>query len=725
MSFGEDEGLRGMASSNRVNGASPSRGEEQNQPMPRALPSIESETLTATAALTSVDFRNVLDGLREELIGRSFWEAYPGTEHTPLGELYRRAMRERVALATEHHFVWPDGRATWFDIRVNPVNSDRLAILYRDVTERHRAEHKLRASEQRFRGAVEAFTDALWTNDPEGRMRGEQPGWAGLTGQSYEDYQDFGWADAVHPNDAQPTIEAWQAAVATRSTFAFEHRVRRHDGVWRRFSVRAVPVLGEDGSIAEWVGVHSDITDLRENELRFRQLADTLDAVFYFHDIDAGRISFVSSAYERIWRKPAEELYRDISVCLDPVPVEDRAIIRHALARQLAGESTDIRYRMVVDGQTRYLHDRAHVMKSIDGDTRRVVGIVDDVTASTEARLQLARNAETFEALVQNNPFGVYVVDERMRFVQLSLGARRVFTGIEPLVGRDFAEIVRSLWTEPFASDVINRFRQTLETGETYVSGPTIEQRRDIDEQQAYDWRIDRVTLPDGSFGVVCYFYDLSERIALEDRLKQALADKDMLLREIDHRVRNSLTMVAALLSMQGRSADSNDVKQALSVAAARMQAVARIHERLYKGGQLGIVEFDAYLEEICRDLRTSLHHGTIKFVIDTAPASLPVDLAVPLGLVANELVTNAFKHCGDDAATISVQLTCDTDGLRLSVADTGIGMNGDYDPSSPRGLGMQVIDLLTRQIGATLTLPRAGQPAAFSVHIPNAAITG
>ena len=118
----------------------------------------------------------------------------------------------------------------------------------------------LRYSHDRFRAAMQAV-GVMWTNSADGNMTGEQPGWAGLTGQSQAEYSGFGWAAAVHPDDAQPTIDAWHHAVAERSLFEFEHRVRRHDGVWRRFAIRAVPVLDNDGSLREWVGVHIDITE--------------------------------------------------------------------------------------------------------------------------------------------------------------------------------------------------------------------------------------------------------------------------------------------------------------------------------------------------------------------------------------------------------------------------------------------------------------------------------
>ena len=136
---------------------------------------------------------------------------------------------------------------------------------------------RLRESEQRFRAAVEAIEGILWTNNAAGEMAGEQPAWAALTGQTYDDYQGFGWSKAVHPDDAKPTIDAWQAAVAERRTFVFEHRVRRRDGQWRLYSIRAVPAFDEEGRLREWVGIHTDVTEQRASERALRELTATLE----------------------------------------------------------------------------------------------------------------------------------------------------------------------------------------------------------------------------------------------------------------------------------------------------------------------------------------------------------------------------------------------------------------------------------------------------------------
>src|ERR1700733_6801896 len=142
---------------------------------------------------------------------------------------------------------------------------------------------ELEQSEQRFQGRVAAFSRVLWRTGPDGRMERPQTEWSTFTGQTSDEYEGFGWLEAIHPEDAQITTDEWNRAVANRRPLLFEHRVRRQDAVYRLLSLSAVPVLNNDGSIREWVGVHNDITDQRKREeeilaqeAKFRFLSESM-----------------------------------------------------------------------------------------------------------------------------------------------------------------------------------------------------------------------------------------------------------------------------------------------------------------------------------------------------------------------------------------------------------------------------------------------------------------
>ncbi len=160
----------------------------------------------------------------------------------------------------------------------------RVAQLEQEAVEqRGDAAGVLRVHLDRYQSLVLAIAQIIWTTGPDGEMVGEQPSWAAYTGQTPAQYTRWGWLEAVHPDDRARNRELWDLAVGARVPCNYEHRLRRHDGQYRYFSVRAVPVFADDGSIREWAGIHSDITQrrlaeqsLRDGERHLRELVDKL-----------------------------------------------------------------------------------------------------------------------------------------------------------------------------------------------------------------------------------------------------------------------------------------------------------------------------------------------------------------------------------------------------------------------------------------------------------------
>ncbi|APX88049.1 hypothetical protein BV511_06785 [Methylorubrum extorquens] len=182
----------------------------------------------------------------------------------------------------------------------------------------------VRREQERFQAAVRAVRGIMWTNDAEGRMTGEQPGWTAFTGQSREEYEGYGWAKAVHPDDAQPTIDAWKSAVAEGRTFLFEHRVRSRDGSWRRYAIKGEPIFNAAGEIREWIGVHTDITEQREAEAELRESNEEIQRYAYIvsHDLRAPLVNVMGFTSE-----------------LEAVRDEVRAALReHPRAQQIDGD---------------------------------------------------------------------------------------------------------------------------------------------------------------------------------------------------------------------------------------------------------------------------------------------------------------------------------------------------------------------------------------------------
>ncbi len=196
---------------------------------------------------------------------------------------------------------------------------------------------------------------------------------------------------------------------------------------------------------------------------------------------------------------------------------------------------------------------------------------------------------------------------------------------------------------------------------------------------------------------------------ATQDRDRE-IADRDLFLAEFDHRMKNNFAIVAGLLDLQKRRASDPATAAALETAQMRVDSIARAHRHLYRGsGQPGTVEIRDYLMDLCAALAESLFlQGGITLTCDSDEAAVPRDRAVSIGLVVNELVTNAAKHAfpGRDLGTIAVTLrTQAKGGWRVTVADDGVGMPKDAAlPEKGNGLGARLVEAFARQAGGTLS---------------------
>jgi PAS domain S-box-containing protein len=186
--------------------------------------------------------------------------------------------------------------------------------------------------------------------------------------------------------------------------------------------------------------------------------------------------------------------------------------------------------------------------------------VVMDITERKQADEILRRHEALFSALIEQAPVGVYVVDGALRLRQVNPKARPVFSKVHPLVGRQLSEIMRILWPQSVADEVMAHFQHTLQTGKPYVSTEFSERRHDIGVTESYEWQLQRITLPAGDQGVVCFFNDITERKRAEEskrRVEALTAANESANREIAHRHTVEKTLRESELAQRGSLAES------------------------------------------------------------------------------------------------------------------------------------------------------------------------
>jgi two-component system, sensor histidine kinase PdtaS len=231
---------------------------------------------------------------------------------------------------------------------------------------------------------------------------------------------------------------------------------------------------------------------------------------------------------------------------------------------------------------------------------------------------------------------------------------------------------------------------------------------------------------------VASYERELTRHRRTEIGLREALAREDALLREkdelirqqtvlgeeSDHRLLNGLQMIASLLSLQARASTNGEVASGLAAAADRIATIGRIHRRLHSLDGVQTFALKQYLDDLCRDLSMMLSSECPErvIVVEGMEVTLPAVTAIPLGFIANELVTNAVKY-GTGPITVSLEPNSEK-GYALSVSNDGPGLPEGFDPAARKGLGMRIVRSFVEQIGGELRIGRGdkNEGARFTV---------
>jgi PAS domain S-box-containing protein len=294
-----------------------------------------------------------------------------------------------------------DGRERWVaasgQVFFENGRAVRMVGTGKDITERKQAEEELRESEERFRNMADTAPVMIWVTGPDKACTFVNRTWLDFTGRTMEQELGFGWAECVHPDDRDRNYERFSAAFDARQTFQVESRWRRADGEYRLVLCTGVPRFAPGGSFAGYIGSKIDITDL-QSEMRFRQLAENIDQVFWMLDIGTQRVLYVSPAFEKVWGIRSAAAYHGPDWWMSSIHPEDRDRCR-AFASKLKSEAAQETYRIVrPDGSVRWIHDRAFLVYDSDGKPYRVAGLAEDVTAHRELEEEL-RQAYKMEAI--------------------------------------------------------------------------------------------------------------------------------------------------------------------------------------------------------------------------------------------------------------------------------------------------------------------------------------
>lgn len=335
-----------------------------------------------------------------------------------------------------------------------------------------------------------------------------------------------------------------------------------------------------------------------------------------------------------------------------------------------------------------------------------------------QAQQELRASEIRFYSFMNNSPALAFIKDEDGRMLYMNNTCEQVW-GLS--LGRCQGSLDHELWPP----EVAGRLR---------AHDLSVLQKREPSRM------VEEVRLPNGrALHMLCFRFpftdaagrlllggvsvDINEQIRAEQALAGTLADKETLLKELHHRVKNNLQVISSLLSMQAEALEVPSARQALEETQKRVRSMVLIHERLNRDQDAGELNFREYVEALSRDLLDSYgaKPAQIRLRLELDTVWLELSQATPCGLILNELLTNSLKyafpeqHCGEILVALA---SSEDDFVKLTVADDGVGMPPDLDWRKSPSLGLRIVDILGRQLDATIQqLPSTG--TAFCLTFP------
>lgn len=499
--------------------------------------------------------------------------------------------------------------------------------------------------------------------------------------------------------------------------------------------IRPLPPGGEPRCLIQVTDVTASVNRERvlreQRDARYRAIVDTAPDAIITTDT-RGTVQWMNGAAARQFDyRPDELIGRNVHTLLDEdspdwVELSERGTLDGG-GFERGGETVELTGRRR-DGSRIDLE--LSMARWVSEGRSFITGILRDITERRRTRdelrataLAMRQLAEQTKATLDALPAFIAVLDPAGRIVSVNrawaeAGPETEFLGQGSIVGDNYLDMcARGGAENPQGDAVLEGLRSLLSDGGLPLSA----EYAGRGGASRHWFRCLAAPMTAGPFGgTVLMHIDVTEIKSMEAALRKLVGQKSTLLREVNHRVKNSLQLVSSLLTLQTLSLPDESARVHFQDARGRIEAIARVHNRLYQADQFQTIEFGTYLNELCEDLaRASGGDILCDVTVRSDIVDLPIDQAAPLGLIANELVTNAIKHRGDAPARVAVTFRHEADGLVLTVSDQGPGLPANFDIRKGRSLGMRLITSLSGQIRAKVVIVPAERGTAFRIELP------
>lgn len=652
----------------------------------------------------------------EEIMGKATPQLYADPSEF---QRVQKELQEHGAFAGEIENVAKDGtRFTSFlaASRLYDENGNVIGAMgvSRDITRSKKDAEALRASEERYRDLFENATDLIQSVDANGLFQYANDAWCHTLGYSKAELTHLTLTDVIHPDELE-NYTTWRNKLlagggSTPIITRFRTKAGKTVHVQGTSSVRFV-----DGRPMATRSIFRDITEeviareqLKEHEAKERALFESSEHMFWTVD---RRIAL--TGFNRGYADMIERLYG-----VRPELNTDASRTRKRFASTEYHEFWEVKYAEAFTGKPMCFEtdlvdkEGRRVCNEIflspvfepDGSVEEVFGIGHEITEQKEAEDMVREQAARLKAIFENSAnMMIWTLDRDFRITAMNEHFRESNErgmGVSLNIGDDFIKLMMERVADQRYQPIVARFKAAL-------GGKPQQFEVELKNHAGRSLWVENFLNPISVNGEVveisCLAYGITDKKEAQQKLLQSLHEKEVLLKEVHHRVKNNLQIISSILNLQGGYVDDDPrMLELLRDSQDRIRSMSFIHESLYQTKNFSQVDLATYIDGLTRNLMMSYSlSGRVELERDLEPVQLGLDQAIPCGLILNELISNSLKHAfpTNQGGRIHISLKLTDGKVGITVADNGVGLPEGFDPERDANLGLQLVSTLIGQL--------------------------
>lgn len=618
------------------------------------------------------------------------------------------AVAEKSSYAVEYRLIHKDGGIRHVIENGSSIYGPDGIPLYLDgiifdITESKKAELDL---ENIFNLSVDLLCIASLTH-----FTRVSPSFMKTLGYTEEELLSIPFMDFIHPDDIKPTTDLIEQKLKLGApAIRFRNRYRRKDFqyVWLEWMSRPIPEQGVLYAVAR------DVTESMEMEELLRERDYWLT-----ESQRVGKIGTYSLAVgPGIWKSTPllDEIFgigpdypRDVQGWAALVHPDDREAMTAYFGNIISERIPfDREYRIVrdSDGVTRWVHGRGELSLDLFGVPVRMIGTIQDINERREAQEKLRDALTRLEATLNAMPELMFEVDaDGVIHDYKAPGDVSLYAPSEIFMGKPLRDVIPA----DAAMVIMSAIAEADEKGYSHGALYSLPMPGGI---KWFSLSVAAKKDPDGGHKrFIVLASDITDLKSAQERIAASLVEKDILLKEVHHRVKNNMAIISALLGLQARRAESVEIKQLVKDSQNRIMSMALVHEKLYKTDDFSSISIREYVSDLARHLKDSegsLMRG-LAIELDIHDIPLTIDSLIPCGLILNEMITNSMKHAFRGVQDPRIDISIKVVDSKVSVVyiDNGVGIPGHIPFPTDNSLGLQIIGMLSKQLGGEIVLDR------------------